>query len=51
MNTVDTIYGTGIIGGEKTFGIKHVVGHPLPVQEFENGKAISVGWFDVGAVP
>jgi branched-chain amino acid transport system substrate-binding protein len=51
MDSVDTLYGTGIIGGEQTFGIKHVVAHPLPVQKFENGKAVSAGWFDVGFIP
>jgi len=51
MDTVDTIYGTGVIGGEETFGIKHVVAHPLPVQKWENGKAVPAGWMDVGFIP
>ena len=51
MDKVDTIYGTGLIGGEKTFGIKHVVGGPVPVQKFENGKAVPAGWVDIGFIP
>jgi len=51
MDTVDTIYGTGVIGGEEAFGIKHVVAHPLPVQKWENGKAVPAGWMDVGFIP
>jgi hypothetical protein len=51
MDKVDTIYGTGLIGGEKTFGIKHVVGGPVPVQKFENGKAVPAGWVDLGYIP
>lgn len=51
MDTVDTIYGTGIIGGEVTFGIKHVVACPVPVQKWENGKAVPGGWIDLGFIP
>jgi branched-chain amino acid transport system substrate-binding protein len=51
MDSVDTLYGTAIIGGEQVFGIKHVAAHPLPVQKFENGQAVSAGWFDVGFIP
>jgi branched-chain amino acid transport system substrate-binding protein len=51
MDTVDTIYGTGVIGGEQAFGIKHVVAHPLPVQIFQNGQAVSGGWIDIGFIP
>jgi branched-chain amino acid transport system substrate-binding protein len=51
MDKVNTIYGTGLIGGEETFGIKHVVGGPVPVQKFENGKAVPAGWVDLGLIP
>jgi branched-chain amino acid transport system substrate-binding protein len=51
MDTVDTIYGTGVIGGEETFGIKHVVACPVPVQIFENGQAVPGGWMDIGFIP
>jgi branched-chain amino acid transport system substrate-binding protein len=50
MDTVDTIYGTGVIGGEETFGIKHVVACPVPVQKWENGKAVPGGWIDIGFI-
>ena len=51
MDTVDTICGKGIICGEKSFGIKHLVAHPLPIQKFENGKPTPAGWIDIGSVP
>jgi branched-chain amino acid transport system substrate-binding protein len=51
MDKVNTIYGTALIGGEKTFGIKHVVGGPVPVQKFENGKSVPAGWVDIGLIP
>jgi branched-chain amino acid transport system substrate-binding protein len=50
MDTVDTIYGVGVIGGEETFGIKHVVANPVPVQKWENGKAVPGGWIDIGFI-
>jgi hypothetical protein len=51
MDKIDTIYGKGIICGEESFGIKHIVAHPLPVQIFEGGKANPGGWLDVGFIP
>ena len=51
MDKIDTIAGLGIICGEKTFGIKHLVAHPLGVQKFENGKPQPAGWIDIGFVP
>ena len=51
MDKVGTIYGTALIGGEETFGIKHVVGGPVPAQKFENGKAVPAGWVDIGLIP
>lgn len=51
MDTVDTIYGVGVIGGEETFGIKHVVACPVPVQKWEDGKTVPGGWIDIGFIP
>lgn len=51
MDKIETIAGPGLICGEKTFGIRHVVAHPLGVQKFENGKPQPAGWIDIGFVP
>jgi branched-chain amino acid transport system substrate-binding protein len=51
MGQVDTIYGPALIGGEELFGIKHVVGGPVPAQKFENGQAVPAGWVDIGLIP
>jgi branched-chain amino acid transport system substrate-binding protein len=51
MKEIDTIYGKGPVCGEKFFGIKHIVAHPLPIQKFEGGKAVPAGWIEVGSIP
>jgi branched-chain amino acid transport system substrate-binding protein len=48
MDTIDTMFGPGTMGGLETYGIKHAVGHPLPLQKLnENGEFSYVGWVDV----
>ena len=51
MKEIDTIYGKGIICGEQSFGIKHIVAHPMPIQKFEGGKPVPGGWYEVGFIP
>ncbi|MDY6827076.1 MAG: hypothetical protein SVV67_07890 [Bacillota bacterium] len=51
METIDTIYGEGILCGEETFGIKHIISHPLPVQIYKNGQATPGGWVEIGEIP
>jgi hypothetical protein len=51
MKEVDTIYGKGVVCGEQSFGIKHIVAHPLPVQIFKGGKPVPGGWYEVGFIP
>lgn len=51
MGTVETIFGTGIMSGEQTFGIKHTIAHPLPIQLFKDGQVVPAGWIDIGAIP
>jgi len=51
MDYVNTIYGEGILCGEDTFGINHIVSHPLPVQIFKNGEATPGGWVEIGRIP
>jgi branched-chain amino acid transport system substrate-binding protein len=52
MDTVETLFGTGILSGDETYGIKnHAIGHPMPYQKLMNGEVSPGGWVDVGAVP
>jgi branched-chain amino acid transport system substrate-binding protein len=51
MGTVDTLFGTGVLCGQQTYGINHVIAHPLPIQTFKNGQAASGGWVDIGVIP
>jgi branched-chain amino acid transport system substrate-binding protein len=51
MDTVDTLFGKGMIGGDETYGIKHhVVSHPMSYQGIVNGKPVA-GWLEVGRIP
>lgn len=52
MGKVETFFGTGIICGDETTGIKHhVVTHPLPFQTLKNGKVVSAGFSGEVALP
>jgi branched-chain amino acid transport system substrate-binding protein len=55
MDTVDTLFGTGILGGDQTYGLKHhAVGVPVPYQKVMNGQVQTLpysDWMDVGAIP
>jgi ABC-type branched-subunit amino acid transport system substrate-binding protein len=52
MGTVDTIYGTGTLCGNETYGIaNHVVAHPLPIQVFKDGQVVPGGWINIGTIP
>jgi ABC-type branched-subunit amino acid transport system substrate-binding protein len=52
MDTVETLFGTGILSGDETYGIKHhAIGHPLPYQKLMDGEVSHGGWVDVGAIP
>jgi branched-chain amino acid transport system substrate-binding protein len=52
MDKIETLFGTGIMSGDQTYGIKkHAVGHPHPYQKLMNGKASFGGWVAVGAIP
>jgi branched-chain amino acid transport system substrate-binding protein len=51
-NTVETIFGTGMVSGDLTYGIKHhAVGYPTSYQRVVDGKVVSTKWVDVGAIP
>jgi hypothetical protein len=52
MDKVETLFGTGYVSGDQTYGIKkHAIGHPLPYQKVVNGKVVFGGWIDVGPIP
>jgi ABC-type branched-subunit amino acid transport system substrate-binding protein len=45
MTTVQTLFGTGNMGGLKTYGINHVCAHPMPISSSDiNGKVTFGGW-------
>jgi branched-chain amino acid transport system substrate-binding protein len=47
MNTIDTVYGPGKMGGLKTYGINHTVCAPCPIVSLMNGEVKWVKWVDV----
>ncbi len=51
-NTVETLFGTGCVSGDETYGIRHhAIGHPLPYQVVKGGEVVYGGWNDVGCIP
>lgn len=52
MDTLDTLWGEGILSGDKTYGIHHhAIGHPEPIQRTDNGQVYSGGYVAIGAIP
>jgi len=53
LDTIETLYGKGIISGDQTYGIKnHAVAYPWPYEIMMDGKVSSSGWIDdVSAIP
>lgn len=48
LETIDTPFGTGRVGGLETYGIRHAVSHPLAFQVLdENGEIQFGGWYEV----
>jgi hypothetical protein len=47
MDTIDTLFGEGKMGGLETYGIRHAIGHPLPFQLLTDGNVSSIGWWFV----
>lgn len=46
IKTVESIYGTGNIGGMNTYGCNHLLGTPNPLGMLEDGNVVFGGWFD-----
>jgi len=46
MSSIDTVWGTGRMGGQDLFGINHVVIHPVPFSRIENGTVEHLGFLE-----
>jgi branched-chain amino acid transport system substrate-binding protein len=51
QDTVETLFGPGIVCGEQTIGIKHAIVHPLSIEIAEDGKSVGAGWVNPGFIP
>jgi hypothetical protein len=47
LSTIETPYGTGYMGGQETYGIRHALSHPEPYQILDNGEAKFGKWVEV----
>ena len=46
MGTVETLFGTGIKGGQETFGNDHAISHPSHTLKVEGGQIVYMGTYD-----
>jgi uncharacterized cupin superfamily protein len=44
MQSIETAFGKGHMGGLKTYGINHLVVKPMSVTRLEKGKVETVKW-------
>jgi ABC-type branched-subunit amino acid transport system substrate-binding protein len=44
MDTIDTLYGPGQMGGMETYGIRHTVYHRVPIMRLVNGELVFGKW-------
>jgi len=52
LDKVDTLFGTGIVSGDETYGIKHhAVSHPVQYSKLVKGKVVYGGWIPATPVP
>ncbi len=47
MDSIDTAYGDGRIGGMSTYGIDHTVSYPMPLSGLRDGEVIWIKWQEV----
>ncbi|MBN2062051.1 MAG: ABC transporter substrate-binding protein [Deltaproteobacteria bacterium] len=47
LDTIETPYGTGHMGGLQTYGIRHAISHPEPYQILDKGQAKFGEWIEV----
>jgi len=45
MESIETPWGTGTMGGARTFGINHMVLAPYAISRLQNGKVDSTRWY------
>jgi hypothetical protein len=45
MKSIETPWGTGTMGGARTYGINHMVVAPIAVSRVRNGKVDITHWF------
>ena len=46
INTVETLFGTGVKGGQETFGNDHAISHPSHTLKAEDGKIVYMDTYD-----
>lgn len=51
MQSIETATGSGYIGGEKTYGLKHAIVGPRSINGLEDGKVKRFGWIKGINVP
>ena len=51
MDTMDTIFGKGYLGGLETFGINHAMSHSQAVMVMKDGEAVFGTNVDIGRIP
>lgn len=47
MDTIETAYGIGHMGGQNTYGIRHALSHPEPTSVLDKGQVKFGMWVDV----
>ena len=46
IDTVETLFGTGVKCGQETFGVAHLIAHPNHAMKAENGQVVYMGTYD-----
>ena len=46
IDSIETLFGTGVKCGEKTFGVAHLIAHPSHALKAENGQIVYMGTYD-----
>ena len=46
IDTIETLFGTGVKCGQETFGVAHLIAHPNHAMKAENGQVVYMGTYD-----
>ena len=46
IDSIETLFGTGVKCGEETFGVVHLIAHPSHALKAENGQIVYMGTYD-----